>query len=110
VGEPTMTWKRWLRDAGVSSAISAGGVEFGDSILLTEAAVQGQGVALGRISLVRGHLATGRLLRPLKVSRPGDYAYYKVTTQAGAERPRVQVFLRWLEDQVENDVIEDDPV
>ena len=110
VGEPTMTWKRWLRDAGVSSAMSAGGVEFGDSILLTEAAVQGQGVALGRISLVRGHLATGRLLRPLKVSRPGDYAYYTVTTQAGAERPRVQAFLRWLEDQVENDVIEDDPV
>lgn len=110
IGEPTMTWKRWLRDAGVSSTLSAGGVEFGDSILLTDAAVRGQGVALGRISLVRGHLATGRLVRPLKVSRPGDYAYYTVTTHAGAEHPRMQAFLRWLAEQVEDDVIEDEPV
>ena len=108
VGEPTMTWKRWLRDAGVSSVVPAGGVEFGDSILLTEAAVRGQGVALGRISLVRDHLATGRLIRPLKTSRPGDYAYYTVTTHAGAERPRVQAFIRWLEDQVETDALEDE--
>lgn len=109
-GEPTMTWKRWLRDAGLADFEPAGNVEFSDSILLTEAAVQGQGVALGRMSLVRGHLASGRLLRPLKVSRPGDYAYYTVTTHAGAERPRVQAFLNWLRDQVENEEIVDEPV
>ncbi|MCZ7596726.1 MAG: hypothetical protein M5U09_01690 [Gammaproteobacteria bacterium] len=59
---------------------------------------------------MRGHLASGRLLRPLKVSRPGDYAYYTVTTHAGAERPRVQAFLNWLRDQVENEEIVDEPV
>lgn len=108
VGEPTMTWKRWLRDAGISSTMPERGVEFGDSILLTEAAVRGQGVALGRMSLVRDHLATGRLLRPLKTSRPGDYAYYTVTSHAGAERPRVQAFIRWLKDQVEADALEEE--
>jgi LysR family glycine cleavage system transcriptional activator len=102
-GEPTMTWKRWLRDAGVDSALSERWVEFSNSILLTEAAVRGQGVALGRLSLVRDHLATGRLVRPLKTMRPADYAYYVVTTQAGAERRRVQVFLRWLQAQVERE-------
>ena len=108
--EPTMTWKRWLRDAGVSGIDPTIGVEFGDSLLLTEAAVRGQGVALGRIALVRGHLASGRLIRPLKVSRPGDYAYYTVTTQAGAEKPRVRAFINWLRAQVENDVIDERPV
>ena len=108
IGEPTMTWKRWLRDAGVNSVVPNRSVEFGDSVLLTEAAVRGQGIALGRMSLVRDHLATGRLLRPLKTSRLGDYAYYTVTTHAGAERPRVQAFLRWIEDQVANDAIEND--
>ncbi|MCZ7596727.1 MAG: LysR substrate-binding domain-containing protein [Gammaproteobacteria bacterium] len=39
-GEPTMTWKRWLRDAGLADFEPAGNVEFGDSILLTEAAVE----------------------------------------------------------------------
>lgn len=104
--EPSMTWQRWLRDAGVSGVVPTLGVEFGDSVLLTEAAVRGQGVALGRTSLVGGHLASGRLVRPLKASRPGDYAYYTVTTHAGAERPRVQAFLHWLEEQVERDTME----
>ena len=108
VSEPTMTWKRWLRDAGIDSVLSGRWVEFNNSILLTEAAVRGQGVALGRLSLVRDHLATGRLMRPLKAGRPADFAYYTVTTQAGAERRRVQAFLRWLEAQVAQDAIAGD--
>ena len=102
-GEPTMTWTRWLRDAGIRSDMPVHGVEFGDSMLLTEAAVRGQGVALGRSSLVQDHLASGRLLRPLKMSRPSDYSYYVVTTHAAAERPRVQAFVRWLLAEVERD-------
>ncbi len=104
--EPTMTWARWLRDAGLEPGPSARHIEFSNSILLTEAAVQGQGVALGRMTLVRSHLETGRLVRPFKVSRPGDYAHYFVTTEAGAERPRVKVFLDWLEREVRNDSFE----
>ena len=65
---------------------------------------------MGRIALVRGHLASGKLIRPLKISRPGDYAYYTVTTQAGAEKPRVRAFINWLHAQVENDVIDERPV
>jgi LysR family glycine cleavage system transcriptional activator len=106
--ESTMTWRRWLRDAGVSGVDPTRGVKFGNSTLLTEAAVRGQGVALGRTSLVGDHLATGRLVRPLKASRPADYAYYAVTTHAGAERPRVQAFVGWLEAQVERDAQQTD--
>ena len=108
IDEPTMTWKRWFRDAGLGSVVPARNVEFENSILLTEAAVRGQGVALGRMSLVRDHLATGRLVRPLKTARPADYAYYFVTTQANSEHPRVQTFYSWLSAQVENDSVEDD--
>ncbi len=104
--EPNMTWARWLRDAGLDRQAAAGHVEFGNSIMLTEAAVRGQGVALGRMSLARNHLETGRLVRPLKASRTADYAYYLVTTEAGAERPRVKVFLDWITRQVEDDVLD----
>jgi LysR family glycine cleavage system transcriptional activator len=104
--EPTMTWRRWLRDAGVSGVDPDKGVKLGNTILLVEAAVRGLGVALGRMSLVGDHLATGRLVRPLKASRPADYAYYAVTTHAGAKRPRVEAFLGWLEAQVEREARE----
>lgn len=101
IDEPTMTWKRWLRDSGVTGVDPEQGMEFGDSVLLTEAAVRGQGVALGRDSLVTELLASGRLVRPLKASRPGDFAYYTVTTQGNAEHPRIQAFINWVEEQVE---------
>lgn len=102
--EPSMTWRRWLRDAGVTGVDADRGLKFGNSILLAEAAVRGLGVALGRVSLVCDHLATGRLVRPLKASRPADYAYYTVTTHAGAERARVRAFLNWLEAEAERAV------
>lgn len=101
--EPTMTWRRWLRDAGESRIDPDQGIEFGDSILTTEAAARGQGVALGRTALVNDYLASGRLVRPLKESRPADYAYFMVTTPAGAEHPRIRAFLDWIELQVQQD-------
>lgn len=94
--EPTMTWRRWLRDAGLPEDQHAGVVEFNDSVMLTQAAVSGQGIALGRHCLVESHLAAGRLTTPLDITRPGDYAYYTVTTEDGAQRPRVRAFLTWL--------------
>ncbi len=39
----------------------------------------------------------------MKASRPTDYAYYALTTHAGAPDPRVQAFLGWLEAQVGRD-------
>lgn len=105
--EPTMTWRRWLRDARVGGVDPDRGVQFSDSVLLTEAAIAGYGVALGRTSLVGADLASGRLVRPLPIHRPGDYAYYTVTTHAGRERPRVQALLRWLSEEVERDAAGD---
>jgi LysR family glycine cleavage system transcriptional activator len=108
IDEPMMTWKRWFRDLGLTGVSASRNVEFGNSLLLTEASVRGQGVALGRMSLVQDHLATGRLVRPLKTSRPADYAYYFVTTQVNSEYPRVQTFYSWLEKQIEDESVEDD--
>ena len=101
-----MTWTRWLRDAGLDDEAAAGHLEFGNSMLLTEAAVRGQGIALGRMSLARDHLETGRLVRPIKISLPADYAYYIVTPEAGAKRPRAAVFIDWVARQAQDDGFE----
>lgn len=101
--EPTMQWTRWLRDAGVVETSPLGLVEFEGSALLTEAAVHGLGVGLGRISLVRDHLRTGRLVRPFKIERPADYAYFTITTETAAERPRIKAFFTWLDEEIRRD-------
>ena len=83
--------------------LDGGYLQKSDSILLTEAAVRGQGVALGRSGLVGDHLASGRLVRALAASRPADYAYWAVTTHAGEQNPRIRVFIDWMEQEVERE-------
>lgn len=99
--EPAQTWRRWLRDANLHNVDAERGVKFSNSVLLTEAAAYGQGVALGRTALVKEYLESGRLVRPLKDTKPADYAYHVVTTEGNAKKPRIQAFINWLEDETE---------
>ena len=98
--EASLTWRHWLRDAGVTGVEPDRGPKFSDSVMLTEAAVRGQGIALGRTALVADHLASGRLIRPFPIRRPADYAYYVVAPEANAVLARVRAFVQWLEEQV----------
>ncbi len=99
--EPTMTWRRWLRDAGTTNIDPERGTKFSNSTLLTRAAVMGQGIALGRSALVEDYLNSGRLVRPLPDVRIADYAYHIVTSEAGFKKARVQAFINWLEVQLD---------
>jgi LysR family glycine cleavage system transcriptional activator len=94
--EPFLDWSRWLRDAGVEEVDPIHGTGFTDAIMLYRAAVAGLGVALGRSALVAADLAAGRLVRPLPLTRPADYAYYAVMPEARIRNPRVLPFLDWL--------------
>ena len=102
--ERTMTWKQWFRDVGGLEAPDVRTVEFNESALLTQAVVYGQGVALGRRSLVREYIRTGRLTRPFREVQPSEFAYYTVLAEEKAEHPRVKVFVQWLEEEVRKDI------
>ena len=58
-------WPRWLTAAGLAER-SAEGPQFSDIGLLIQAAVAGQGVALGQSLIVADDLAAGRLVEPLQ--------------------------------------------
>ena len=102
--ERTMTWRQWFRDVGGLSTPDFRTVEFNESALLTQATVYGQGVALGRRSLVREYIRTGRLTRPFSDSQPSEFAYYIVLSEEKAEHPRVKVFVQWLEEEARKDL------
>ncbi|MFB3150470.1 MAG: LysR substrate-binding domain-containing protein, partial [Alphaproteobacteria bacterium] len=61
-----------------------------------QAAIDGQGVALGRSVLVEADLADGRLVKPFEPTIPLDYAYYLVCLESAAERPKVAAFRQWI--------------
>ena len=104
--EPWIRWQPWLDEFGLSEAAKKPGLHFTDSVQLFQAALLGQGVALGRSVLIGDELASGRLVRPLAIARPSSYAYYAVTTMPTRGNPRVAAFIAWMtaETRTQNEV------
>lgn len=89
-------WAMWLRMAGIGDIDAHKGPSFYSSEHVLQAAVQGEGVALGRSALVADDLATGRLVRPFALSLPAELAYYIVYPPAALKRSKVRVFRDWM--------------
>ncbi|MCY1505916.1 Glycine cleavage system transcriptional activator [compost metagenome] len=93
--QPRAAWEQWCRYANVSLDLSKGPV-FNDSALVLQAAVEGQGVALGRLTLASDDLRKGRLMRLFDLALPNDYSYWIVYPSAAAQRPDLAAFRGWL--------------
>ena len=89
-------WAQWLAAAGVTGVNVEQGHWYRDSSLLLQAAIAGQGVALGRSVLAAEEIAAGRLVRPFDWSLPSAYAYYFVCPESSTRRPKVVAFKEWL--------------
>ncbi len=89
-------WRRWLTAAGVTGVNAERGPRYSHSSLVLQAAIDGQGVALGRSSLVSLDLEAGRLVQPFGPTLPSHYACYVVSPVATAERPKIKAFRDWL--------------
>ena len=96
-------WRRWLVAAGVKGIDPNRGLHFPNSSMLLQAAVEGQGVALGRSALAAGYLAAGQLVKPFELKLPVDAAYYVVYPPAYAQRAKVMAFRDWLMEEVAKD-------
>ena len=89
-------WAMWLREAEVEGVDAARGPWFSHSDLAVRAAIDGQGVALGRSVLTADALAEGRLVRPFDIALPGAFAYYFVCPREAVDRPKIKAFRDWL--------------
>lgn len=93
-------WNEWLRQAGVKGINHKRGTTIDDTNVLIQAAIDGQGVALGSTPFVEDHLASGRLVRLFDQVLITDYAYYVVCPKANLQRAEVRAFKDWLLAQV----------
>jgi LysR family transcriptional regulator, glycine cleavage system transcriptional activator len=90
------TWRAWLRNAGCTDLDCDRGLQINDSAAVFQAAMAGNGVALGRTTLVARDLAEGRLVRPFGEELPYDFAYYIVHKEENSAKPAVVAFKEWL--------------
>ncbi len=89
----------WLEGAGVSDTLGVGSLRFSQLDQVIQAAVDGQGVALGTTPLVEKLLREGRLVAPLGSTGASSRAHYVVCSQGSVGRAQVRDFVSWLLEQ-----------
>ena len=98
-------WTRWLLAAG-ARADGFRMTEMGNAHIAIEAALHGQGVALGDSLLIGDDLAEGRLVRLFEQSVPAKHAYYVVCRHETSETPLVAGFTDWILSKVRSSELE----
>lgn len=93
---PAPDWRMWLKLAGCEHIDASRGPRFSYADHAMQAAAEGQGVLLGRLSIAGDDLKAGRLVRPFDQEIPTEFAYYLVRPDRGIDPPRVAAFRDWI--------------
>jgi LysR family glycine cleavage system transcriptional activator len=91
-----LDWSTWLTSLGIGDLKPAGALHFSQYEQMIQAAISGQGVALGRQPLVNDLLQSGALMAPFRKAVVGSRAYFIVESEHAAAKPHVRQFAAWL--------------
>jgi LysR family glycine cleavage system transcriptional activator len=100
-------WNLWLHAHGLREFKPAGALQFNQYDQLVQAAVNGQGVALGRLPLLRRMLRDRKLVTPFRKSVVSSRGYYLVRSRRAADKQDVADFEAWLLEEIRKDVKKD---
>ena len=91
-----MDWGTWLTALGIGDLKPAGALHFSQYEQMIQAAISGQGVALGRQPLVAPDLKAGRLVVPFEFKMSTEFAYYVVYPTEAIRRRKIKAFRDWV--------------
>jgi LysR family transcriptional regulator of beta-lactamase len=87
-------WPAWFRSAGLDASNLRGPL-FDSSVIMAQAAIRGEGVALAPYDMFRRELDAGQLVRPFPID--ADVGGYWLTwLKSHAPSPAMQTFRSWL--------------
>jgi LysR family glycine cleavage system transcriptional activator len=91
-------WEIWLDAANLKHVPHGSTVRFAHSSLAIQAAIDGQGIALGDSTLVADDLSAGRLITPLDLvlQGPPQFAYFLISPRGLAKDSIEALFRGWL--------------
>jgi LysR family transcriptional regulator, glycine cleavage system transcriptional activator len=95
-GAQFLDWGTWLTSLGIGDLQPAGALHFSQYEQMIQAAIAGQGVALGRQPLVNDLIQSGALVAPFRKALVGSRAYFIIESEQGAGKPHVRQFAAWL--------------
>ncbi len=89
-------WRLWLSRHGVGGGVPTPALRANSYTVLVNAAVEGQGIALGWRHLVEGHLANGQLVIACEARLRPDHAFYLVTRRDDEPAPHRRAVADWI--------------
>jgi len=89
-------WRDWIELAGLQGIDSDKGTIIDDTNVLIQAAIDGQGIALGSTTFVEDHLESGKLIKPFDINLVNDFCYFVVCPESHLKNPAVRAFKEWL--------------
>jgi LysR family glycine cleavage system transcriptional activator len=99
---PYLQWDPWLEAMGLGDLQSAGALHFSHYDQMISAALNGEGVALGRLPLLSRQIREGKLATPFEKTRGrgrgtvSTRAYYVLVMPGAQSRVEVRHFMEWL--------------
>lgn len=91
-----LSWRAWFKSAGLTLDRDIAGTSFTDTNALMEAAVMGQGIALGRKSFTHSDILAGKLVRLSEHGLRVAFCHYAVYPVASESNPALRAFRDWL--------------
>lgn len=103
---PWLQWEDWLSAVGLAGAMPRSVLRFNQYDQVIHAAIAGQGIALGRMALIRPMLDDGRLVTvpAREQTRATEYAYWLIRSNRSPD-PSVEQFARWIEAEAAQSVV-----
>lgn len=98
LGDPAERWKDWFAAFG-GSAPQRHVAAFDDTETLHQAAAQGLGIALARLTLAQPLIDSGRLVRLTKKRLKAEFAHYLVYPRRSLQLSGFQAMRSWLLEQ-----------
>ena len=93
-------WKPWFEAAGLDWPEPARGPLYSDSSHMLQAAIEGQGIAIARSSLLGDDLKNGVLVQLFDVVVPLPRKYYLVYPPRMKDSPKLDAFRAWLKQEL----------
>ncbi|MDX3924183.1 MAG: LysR substrate-binding domain-containing protein [Shinella sp.] len=104
-GDDGREWNTWLAAADAADLSRSRQHFMSDARLSTEAALHGQGIALGDTITAASLIAKGELIVPFDLTVPANDAFYVACRNAVRAAPIVKVFIDWLFATLQEDVL-----
>ena len=97
---PWLSWATWSEPMGIEMLAPAGTLTFDQYDQVIQAALHGQGIALGRMTLVDGLIKERKLALLFGQKQRLARGYHAIFARDARSRPEAREFVEWIRDEL----------